>query len=138
LADLSARRRDGSSASALFRSRVGGKPAASPALVEALKAGQPVDVPADGIAADSLVPKRVGELMFPIAQRYVADIVLVSDDAIREAQRTLRRVLRLVTEPGGAAAFAVLLSGAYRLGKRQVEESRQPFSKPLARGCLRF
>jgi len=64
LADLSARRRDGSSASALFRSRVGGRPAASPALVEALKAGQPVDVPADGIAADSLVPLARGCLRF--------------------------------------------------------------------------
>ena len=93
---------------------VGVEPAASPTLFEARKAGQPVDVPADGIAADSLAPKRVGELMFPIAQRYVADVVLVSDDAIREAQRTLWRVLRLVTEPGGAAAFAALLSGAYR------------------------
>jgi threonine dehydratase len=93
---------------------VGVEPTAAPTLFEARRAGRPVDAPAGGIAADSLAPKRVGELMFPIAQRYVADVVLVSDDAIREAQRTLWRVLRLVTEPGGAVAFAALLSGAYR------------------------
>jgi threonine dehydratase len=52
--------------------------------------------------------------MFPIAQRHVAESVLVPDDAIREAQRVLWRVLRVVAEPGGAAAFAALLTGAYR------------------------
>jgi threonine dehydratase len=73
-----------------------------------------VDAPAGGIAADSLAPKQVGSLMFPIAQRYVAESVLVPDEAIRNAQRVLWRVLRVVAEPGGAAAFAALLSGAYR------------------------
>jgi threonine dehydratase len=52
--------------------------------------------------------------MFPIAQRYVAESVLVPDEAIREAQRVLWRVLRVVAEPGGAAAFAALLTGAYK------------------------
>ncbi|HEY4999746.1 MAG TPA: hypothetical protein VII36_11405, partial [Usitatibacter sp.] len=39
--------------------------------------------------------------------------VLVSDDAIREAQRALWKTLRIVAEPGGAAALASLLSGAW-------------------------
>ena len=76
------------------------------------QAGRPVDAPAGGIAADSLAPRQVGSLMFPIAQRYVAESVLVPDEAIREAQRVLWRALRVVAEPGGAAAFAALLSGA--------------------------
>jgi threonine dehydratase len=80
----------------------------------ALKAGRPVDAPAGGIAADSLAPKQIGSLMFPIAQKHVAESVLVPDDAIRAAQVTLWDKLRLVAEPGGAAAFAALLSGAYR------------------------
>ena len=93
---------------------VGVEPSAAPTLTRALQAGHPVDAEAGGIAADSLAPKRVGTLMFPLAQRYVASVVLVEDDAIRAAQRALWESLRLVTEPGGAAAFAALLSGAYR------------------------
>ncbi|MGH8310094.1 MAG: pyridoxal-phosphate dependent enzyme, partial [Steroidobacteraceae bacterium] len=87
---------------------------AAPTLYRALEAGRPVDAEAGGIAADSLAPRRVGELMFPLAQRFVDRVVLVEDDAIREAQRALWRVARVASEPGGAAAMAALLSGAYR------------------------
>ena len=52
--------------------------------------------------------------MFPIAQAYVERAVLVTDDAIVDAQQALWNVLRVVAEPGGAAAFAALLSGRYR------------------------
>jgi len=90
------------------------EPEAAPTLYTALKAGRPVDASAGGIAADSLAPRRVGELMFPIARDNVADVVLVTDDAIRQAQEALWSNLRLVTEPGGAAAFAALLSGRYK------------------------
>jgi threonine dehydratase len=90
------------------------EPEAAPTLYRARQAGRPVDAPAGGIAADSLAPQRVGELMFPIAERFVSDIVLVDDEAIREAQRALWRVMRVAAEPGGAATMAALLSGAYR------------------------
>jgi threonine dehydratase len=86
----------------------------APTLHDALKAGRPVDAPAGGIAADSLAPSRVGALMFPIAQRFVERAVLVSDEAIRDAQQKLWSALRIVAEPGGAAALAALLSGRYR------------------------
>ena len=93
---------------------VGVEPAAAPTLTLALQAGRPVDSPAGGIAADSLAPKCVGELMFPIAQRAVERVVLVTDEAIRQAQESLWKTLRIVAEPGGAAAFAALLSGRYQ------------------------
>jgi len=89
------------------------EPEAAPTLHLALQAGRPVDSPAGGIAADSLAPRRVGELMFPIAQKFVSGTVLVTDDSIRDAQRALWSTLRIVAEPGGAAAFAALLSGRY-------------------------
>ncbi|MFZ0635967.1 MAG: threonine/serine dehydratase [Candidatus Acidiferrales bacterium] len=92
---------------------VGIEPEKAPTLTRALEAGQPVDVEAGGIAADSLASRRVGELAFPIIQRYVARTVLVTDDAIGEAQGLLWKVMRVVAEPGGAAAFAALLSGRY-------------------------
>ena len=93
---------------------IGVEPRLAPTLTRAMQAGRPVDAEAGGIAADSLAPKRVGELMFPLAQKYVERVLLVEDDAIRAAQRALWESLRLATEPGGAAAYAALLSGQYR------------------------
>ena len=93
---------------------VGVEPEAAPTLTRARQAGRPVDAEAGGIAADSLAPKRVGEIMFTIAQAHVKDVLLVSDDSIVEAQKALWKVLRVVAEPGGAAAFAALLSRRYQ------------------------
>lgn len=93
---------------------VGIEPSASPTLTKALEAGHPVDAEAGGLAADSLAPRRVGERVFPIVQKYARQTVLVSDDAIANAQAQLWRGLRIVAEPGGAAAFSAILSGAYK------------------------
>lgn len=93
---------------------IGVEPETAPTLNWAMKAGRPVDAPAGGIAADSLAPRRVGELMFPIAQAYVSDVVLVADEEIAQAQRKLWETLRIAAEPGGAAALAALVSQRYR------------------------
>ena len=93
---------------------IGVEPFASPTLSKALEAGHPVDAEAGGLAADSLAPRRVGERVFPIVRKYAPQTVLVSDTAIANAQATLWRALRIVAEPGGAAAFAAILSGAYK------------------------
>jgi threonine dehydratase len=86
----------------------------APTLARAFAAGHPVDAPAGGIAVDSLAPRQVGKLMFPIAQAYIDPrVVLVGDEEIRRAQGALWDVLRIATEPGGAAAFAALLAGRY-------------------------
>jgi threonine dehydratase len=101
---------------AWFRGRVriiAVEPELSPTLWRALAARQPVDAETEGIAADSLAPKRVGKLMFPIAQAFVERVVLITDDDIRAAQLALWDKLRVVAEPGGAAAFGALLSGKY-------------------------
>ena len=99
---------------------IGVEPSSAPTLERALRAGHPVDVDVGGVAADSLGARRVGDLMFPFAQQFVERTVLVSDDAIRRAQRQLWEVLRIVVEPGGAAAAAAVLSGQYapRPGER--------------------
>jgi threonine dehydratase len=102
---------------AWYRGRVpliGVEPEQAPTLANALAAGRPVDAPTGGIAADSLAPRQVGGLMFPIAQRFVVGSVLVTDDAIRVAQRALWERLHVVVEPGGAAAFAALQTGAFK------------------------
>jgi threonine dehydratase len=92
---------------------IGVEPEGAPTLTEALRAGRPVDAPAGSIAADSLAPRQVGQLMFSIAQAHISQVVLVSDTAIRAAQNALWSTLRVVAEPGGAAALAGVLSGGY-------------------------
>ena len=93
---------------------IGVEPEEAPTLARAMEAGRPVDAPAGGIAADSLAPRQVGQLMFPLAQKYVERVALVTDDAIRDAQRVLWSTLRIAAEPGGAAAMAALLSQRYQ------------------------
>jgi threonine dehydratase len=93
---------------------IGVEPLASPTLTKALEAGHPVDADAGGIAADSLAPRRVGDRVFPIAKKYVHGTVLVTEDAILNAQKVLWDAVRIVAEPGGVAAFSALCSGAYR------------------------
>ncbi|MEL6168147.1 MAG: serine/threonine dehydratase [Pseudomonadota bacterium] len=90
------------------------EPEACPQMHAALEAGKPVPVPSSGYARDSLGPALIGALGFAVAQQFVDDAVLVPDDAIRGAQATLWDRLRLVVEPGGAAALAALTSGAYQ------------------------
>ncbi|MBV9289315.1 MAG: threonine/serine dehydratase [Hyphomicrobiales bacterium] len=93
---------------------VGVEPEGSRAMHAALEAGAPVDVSVESIAADSLGARRAGDLNFAIARTFVSAIALVSDAAIIEAQRRLWSEASVVAEPGGAAAYAALLSGAYR------------------------
>lgn len=95
---------------------VGVEPRNSRALHAALEAGRPVDVTVDSIAADSLGAKAAGHLVYEISSKWVDHVALVDDDAIVAAQRRLWRDFRIASEPGGAAALAALISGAYKPG----------------------
>jgi threonine dehydratase len=92
------------------------EPDGAPTLFRAREAGRPVDAPAEGIAADALAPRRIGELVFPITQAYVEEVVLVSDDAIRAAQTRLWQAFRIAAEPAASVGVAALMTGAYRPG----------------------
>lgn len=91
---------------------IGVEPENAATLHEATKAGHPVDVPVSGVAADSLGARRIGALCFALSG-YIDRTVLVTDEAIVAAQKQIWDVLRVVAEPGGAAAMAALLSGRY-------------------------
>ncbi|HEY0716333.1 MAG TPA: serine/threonine dehydratase [Streptosporangiaceae bacterium] len=93
---------------------IGVEPDGAPTLFRAREQGRPVDAPAGSIAADALAPRRIGRLVFPITQRYVDDVVLVSDDAILAAQARLWRAFRIAAEPAASVGVAALLAGAYR------------------------
>ncbi|MCU7725788.1 threonine/serine dehydratase [Actinoplanes sp. KI2] len=89
------------------------EPATSCALHTALRAGEPVDVPVSGVAADSLGARRVGEIAFGLAKDAGIVSLLVDDKAIVDARRRLWDDYRLVVEHGTAAAYAALTSGVY-------------------------
>jgi threonine dehydratase len=93
---------------------VGVEPELAPTLTRAFAAGGPVDAPAGGVAADSLAPRRIGELVFPIVRAHVSEVVVIGEEEIVRAQEVLWRAVRVAAEPGGAAAFGALLSGRYR------------------------
>lgn len=90
------------------------EPATSAALHGALHAGAPVEVPVSGVAADSLGAAMVGQLPFDLAARHLDRSIVVSDEDIGAAQQALWRDARILAEPGGATAYAAILSGMYR------------------------
>lgn len=98
------------------------EPETSQCLRAARSAGVPVDVTVGGVAADSLGARRLGAVPWPLVRDFVDDAVVVPDDAIRDAQRELWDDLRLIVEPGGAAALAAIRTGAYapKAGERVV------------------
>ena len=93
---------------------IGVEPDGAPTLTRARAEGRPADAPAEGVAADALAPRRVGELVFPITQAHVEDVVLVGDAAILAAQRALWQAARIAAEPAASVGIAALLTGAYK------------------------
>jgi threonine dehydratase len=124
---------------------VGVEPEGSRALHAAFEANEPVDVSVKSLAADSLGAKRVGDLNFDIARTLVSQVVLVEDIAIAEAQRRLWAEFSVIAEPGGAAAFAALASGAYQPERNErvgvlvcgANADLTPFAKTIAAGAAR-
>ena len=93
---------------------IGVEPDGAPTLTRARAEGRPADAPAEGVAADALAPRRVGELVFPITQAYVEDVALVDDVSILAAPRALWQAARIAAEPAASVGIAALLSGAYK------------------------
>jgi threonine dehydratase len=88
---------------------IGVEPTTSPKLSEARAAGRPVRIPASGGLADGLLAVEIGHVTFAHHQKYLDDVVLVDDDALRGAMRLLLDRLKLVVEPSGAITVAALL-----------------------------
>jgi threonine dehydratase len=95
---------------------VGVEPDQAPTLTYARRAGHPVDAPAGGVAADALAPRQIGQLVYPIAESFVDDVVLVDDDAILAARATLWDEARILAEPAAVVGLAAVLTGGYRPG----------------------
>jgi threonine dehydratase len=93
---------------------IGLEPELAPTLHGALAAGQPVDGPVAGVAADSLGARRLGDLAFAAAQQYDVRSLLVDEDAIVAARSELWHEHHLAVEHGAAVAYAALAAGVYK------------------------
>lgn len=87
---------------------IGVEPEGAPAMRRSLDAGAPITLDRIDSIADGLVPVRPGDLTFAHTRDLADDVVLVSDDAIRDAARALFLRGKLVVEYSGAAAVAAL------------------------------
>lgn len=74
-----------------------------------LEAGEPVSIQTSPTIADGIAVARPGDLTFRMVQRYVDEVVTVSDDDIARAIVMLLERTKLVVEPAGAAGVAALL-----------------------------
>jgi len=94
------------------RARVTGvEPEDGDDTLRSLAAGHPVETPVSRSIADALQVPRPGDITFEINDRLLEGIVTVSDGELIEAMRFLFERMKLVAEPGGAAAVAALLAG---------------------------
>jgi threonine dehydratase len=91
---------------------IGVEPTGAPKLTRARAAGRPVKLEHSGGLADGLLAVEIGTVTFAHHERYLDDVVLVDDTALRNAMRLLLDRMKLVVEPSGAITVAALLEKA--------------------------
>ncbi len=76
-----------------------------------LRKGEPVEIPPPATIADGLRTTKPGQWNFPIIQRLVDGVLLVTENEIRETAKFILTRMKLVVEPSGAVAAAAVLAG---------------------------
>jgi threonine dehydratase len=99
---------------------IGVEPAAGDDTARSLAAGERVEIPIPRTIADGQAIASPGELTFPVVQRLVDSVALVSDDEIRAAMTFAFERLKIVLEPSGASALAALLTGRIKAFPERV------------------
>jgi threonine dehydratase len=99
---------------------IGVEPVGAPKLSRAREAGTPVRLDRTSSIADGLLAVEIGHLTFAHHQRYIDDVVLVDDAAMRRAMRALLDRAKLVSEPSGAIAVAAVMERAVQLSTPAV------------------
>ena len=97
---------------------IGVEPTGAAVMRQSLDAGHATRMTAMSTLADGLAAPMAGERNFAIVQKYVDDVVLVTDDEIADAMRALMQRCKLVTEPAGAASMAAILNRRFPMKAR--------------------
>ncbi|MCH7858032.1 MAG: pyridoxal-phosphate dependent enzyme [Gemmatimonadetes bacterium] len=98
----------------------GVEPHGACAMRKSLDKGEAVHLESIDTIADGLGAPMAGELTFEVVRHHVEDVVLVSDDEIREAMAFVLERAKLLVEPAGAAGVAALLAGRIPLADGPV------------------
>ena len=99
-------------AAVLPKARVVGVQAAACApYIDSLAAHRPVGARSANTICDGIAVKRPGDYTLPLVERYVDEVVTVSDDQVAEAMVLLLERSKLVVEGAGAVAVAALMHG---------------------------
>jgi threonine dehydratase len=98
---------------------VGVEPVGAATLYESVRAGHLVELPAITTAANTLAPRMSASLNLGLVQRYVDEIVLVTDEAMREAAQWLWFEMGVAAELSGAATTAAVRTGQVAVGPGQ-------------------
>lgn len=85
-----------------------------------MRAGKPVRVDGYATIADGLRTPQPGEITFPIVQRLVEDILLVSEEEILDAMKYTLTRLKIVAEPSGVVCVAAAIAGKIPTGIERV------------------
>lgn len=99
---------------------IGVEPTGAPKLSKARIAGKPVRLEKTESIADGLLAVEIGTLTFAHHQRYLDDVVLVDDAAMRRAMRVLLDRAKIVAEPSGAITAAAVLEGIVKPAGKTV------------------
>jgi threonine dehydratase len=84
------------------------------------RSGSRVEIPTPQTIADGLRAQKPGAITFPIIQKNVEDILLVTDDEIRETMKFLLTRMKMVVEPSGAVPAAALFHHKLPKGPRKI------------------
>jgi threonine dehydratase len=89
-------------------------------MLLSLRAGECVGIPLPETIADGLRSAKPGALTFPIVQKHVEDIFLVSDSEIRDAMNFLLTRMKILVEPSGAAPAAAVMLRKLPQGPQKI------------------
>jgi threo-3-hydroxy-L-aspartate ammonia-lyase len=89
---------------------VGVEPAKGDDVTQSVRAGKIVTIPAPDTIADGARTQAPGTITFPLVQRYVNEMVTVTDSELLPAMFWLWERMKIVVEPTGALAFAALFN----------------------------
>jgi threonine dehydratase len=98
----------------------GAEPERANDMALSFAAGKRIEIPPPETIADGLRSPIPGKLTFPVIQRLVEKILLVSEEQIKETMRFLMERMKIVVEPSGAVGVAAVMNGMLPAGIRSV------------------
>ena len=99
---------------------IGVEPAMADDVAQSFRAGKRIAIGNPATLADGLRTNSTGEINFPLIQRYVDDIVTVTEPEIVAAMRELWEKLHVVVEPSSAVAYAAIQANKFVYAGKQV------------------